>query len=51
MAWVEKDLSAHPVSTPCCVQGHQPAAQAAQSHIVHVLSLLPNHRNPTSNAK
>jgi len=33
MAWVEKDHSAHPVPTPCYVQGLQPAAQAAQSHI------------------
>jgi len=33
MAWVEKDHSAHLVSTPCCVQGHQPADQTAQSHI------------------
>jgi len=33
MAWVEKDHNAHPVPTPCYVQGHQPADQAAQSHI------------------
>ena len=35
MAWVEKDPHpfAHPVPTPCYVQGRQPAAQAAQSHI------------------
>jgi len=33
MAWVEKDHSAHPVSTPCYVQGRQPADQAGQSHI------------------
>ena len=33
MAWVEKDHNAHPVPTPCSVQGRQPAAQAAQSHI------------------
>jgi len=33
MAWVEKDHNAHPVPTPCYVQGRQPAAQAAQSHI------------------
>jgi len=33
MAWVEKDRNAHPVPTPCYVQGHQPADQAAQSHI------------------
>ena len=33
MAWVEKDHNAHWVPTPCYVQGRQPAAQAAQSHI------------------
>jgi len=33
MAWVEKDHNDHPVSTPCCVQGHQPPDQSAQSHI------------------
>jgi len=33
MAWVEKDHSAHIVSAPCYVQGHQPPDQAAQSHI------------------
>ena len=33
MAWVEKDHSDHWVSTPCYVQGPQPADQAAQSHI------------------
>ena len=33
MAWVEKDHNAHLVLTPCYVQGHQPADQAAQSHI------------------
>ena len=33
MAWVEKDHSDHPVSTPCYVQGRQPPDQAAQSHI------------------
>jgi len=33
MAWVAKVHSAHPVPTPCYVQGRQPAAQAAQSHI------------------
>jgi len=33
MAWVEKDLNDHLVSTPCYVQGGQPADQAAQSHI------------------
>ena len=30
MAWVEKDHSDHPVSTPCYVQGCQPPDQAAQ---------------------
>jgi len=40
MAWVEKDHSAHPVSTPCYVQGRQPAAQAAQSHIQPGLECL-----------
>ena len=39
MAWVEKD-NAHPVPTPCYVQGHQPAAQAAQSHIQPGLECL-----------
>ena len=33
MAWVEKDHNAHPVPTPCYVQGRQPADQAAQSHV------------------
>jgi len=33
MAWIEKAHNAHPVPTPCYVQGRQPAAQAAQSHI------------------
>ena len=33
MAWVEKDHNDHVVSTPCYVQGRQPADQAAQSHI------------------
>uniref|UniRef100_A0A8C2T3D6 Uncharacterized protein n=1 Tax=Coturnix japonica TaxID=93934 RepID=A0A8C2T3D6_COTJA len=36
MAWVAKAHSAHPAPTPCCVQGHQPAAQAAQILGVHV---------------
>ena len=40
MAWVEKDHSAHPVPTPCYVQGRQPAAQAAQSHIQPGLECL-----------
>ena len=30
----------HPVSTPCYVQGHQPPAQAAQSHIQPGLECL-----------
>ena len=33
MAWVEKEHNAHPVPTPCYVQGRQPANQAAHSHI------------------
>ena len=33
MAWVEKNHNVHPVPPPCYVQGHQPADQAAQSHI------------------
>jgi len=33
MAWVEKDLTHHLVSTLCYVQVRQPADQAAQSHI------------------
>jgi len=33
MALVEKNHNDHPVSTPCYVQGRQPADQAAQSHI------------------
>ena len=40
MAWVEKDCNAHPVPTPCYVQGHQPADQAAQSHIQPGLECL-----------
>ena len=40
MAWVEKDHSVHLVSTPCCVQGRQSAAQAAQSHIQPGLDCL-----------
>ena len=40
MAWVEKDHNDHPVPTPCCVQGRQPAAQAAQSHIQPGLECL-----------
>jgi len=40
MAWVEKDHSDHLVSTPCYVQGRQPADQAAQSHIQPGLECL-----------
>ena len=40
MAWVEKDHNAHLVPTPCYVQGRQPAAQAAQSHIQPGLECL-----------
>ena len=40
MAWVEKGHNTHPVPTPCYVQGHQPAAQAAQSHIQPGLECL-----------
>ena len=40
MAWVEKAHNAHPVPTPCYVQGLQPAAQAAQSHIQPGLECL-----------
>jgi len=40
MAWVAKDHSDHPVPTPCYVQGRQPAAQAAQSHIQPGLKCL-----------
>jgi len=40
MAWVAKEHSAHPVPTPCTVQGRQPAAQAAQSHIQPGLECL-----------
>jgi len=40
MAQVEKDHNAHPVPTPCYVQGRQPAAQAAQSHIQPGLECL-----------
>jgi len=38
--WVEKDHNAHPVPTPCYVQGRQPAAHAAQSHIQPGLECL-----------
>ena len=40
MAWVEKEHNAHAVPTPCYVQGRQPAAQAAQSHIQPGLECL-----------
>jgi len=40
MAWVEKDHNDHLVSTPCYVQGCQPPAQAAQSHIQPGLQCL-----------
>jgi len=40
MAWVAKDHNAHLVPTPCYVQGHQPAAQAAQSYIQPGLECL-----------
>jgi len=40
MAWVGKDHNAHPVPTPCYVQGRQPADQAAQSHIQPGLECL-----------
>jgi len=40
MARVERDHNAHPVPTPCYVQGRQPAVQAAQSHIQPGLECL-----------
>jgi len=40
MPWVEKDHNAHPVPTPCYVQGHQPPDRAAQSHIQPGLECL-----------
>ena len=40
MAWVEKGHNDHLVPTPCYVQGHQPADQAAQSHIQPGLECL-----------
>jgi len=46
MAWVEKDHNAHLVSTPCCVQGRQPPAQAAQSHIQSGLECLQGWEHP-----
>jgi len=40
MAWVEKDHNDRVISTPCYVQGRQPADQAAQSHIQPGLECL-----------
>jgi len=40
MAWVEKDHSDDPVSSPCYVQGYRPADQAAQSLIQPGLEYL-----------
>ena len=40
MAWVGKDHSAHPVPTPCYVQGRHSPDQAAQSHIQPGLECL-----------
>jgi len=40
MAWVEKAHSAHPVPSPCYMQGCQPANQTAQSHIQPGLECL-----------
>jgi len=40
VAWVGKEHSAHPIPTPCYVQGRQPADQAAQSHIQPGLECL-----------
>jgi len=40
MARVEKDHNDHLLSTPCYVQGRQPAAQAVQSHIQPGLECL-----------
>jgi len=40
MAWVEKDLKDHLVSTPCYVQDCQPSDQDAQSHIQPGLECL-----------
>jgi len=45
MAWVEKHHSDHRVSTSCCVQGHQPLDQAAQSHIQPGLECLQEWEN------
>jgi len=49
MAWVEKDHNDHRVSTPCYVQGRQPADQAAQSHIQPGLECLQRWGNPRQN--
>ena len=46
MAWVEKDHNDHLVSIPCYVQGHQPADQAAQSHIQPGLECLQGLGHP-----
>ena len=40
MAWAGKDHNDHLVPTPCYVQGRQPAAQAAHSHIQPGLECL-----------
>ena len=40
MAWIEKDHNDHLLSTSCCMKGHQPADQAAQSHIQPGLECL-----------
>jgi len=40
MAWVEMVHNDHLVSTPCYVQGRQPADRAAQSHIQPGLECL-----------
>jgi len=40
MAWVEKDLKDHLVSTPCHRQGHQPLDPASQSHHEEPLQYL-----------
>jgi len=51
MAWVEKDHNDHIVSTPCYVQGRQPPAQAAQSHIQPGLECLQDGASTTSLGK
>ena len=48
MAWVEKAHSAHPVPSPCYMQGCQPANQTAQSHIQPGLECLQGWGNTTS---